>query len=154
MEQRRPDPALLRALYAETFTEEDLTALVAALREVPEVRHVCEGALNAHAALTPARVGPARVWLLGPVAVAPGRQGQGRGRALIEAALAAVAPQPVCVLGDPRFYARFGFAAEAAITPPYPLPEDWAPAWQSVRTGSLSGRLEVPAAWRDPALWS
>ncbi|WGH78869.1 GNAT family N-acetyltransferase [Jannaschia ovalis] len=153
MELRCPGGEELRALYAAAFPDEDLTGLVAALAADPAVRHVCDGALEAHAALTPCRVGDAPVWLLGPVAVAPERQGRGRGRVLVTAALAAVRPDPVCVLGDPGFYGRFGFTREDAVAPPYALPEEWAPAWQAIRTGALSGKLRVPAVWRDSALW-
>lgn len=49
---------------------------------------------------------------LGPVAVAPDRQGQGIGTALIEAGLDYLRTLgvPWCVvLGDPDYYARFGF---------------------------------------------
>jgi hypothetical protein len=38
----------------------------------------------------------------------------------------------VLVLGDPAYYGRFGFAKETAIQPPYPLPEAWDGAWQSL----------------------
>ncbi|WP_421784970.1 GNAT family N-acetyltransferase [Hyphobacterium sp.] len=49
---------------------------------------------------------------LGPVAVAPGQQSKGIGTALIEAGLEHFKPYPVaffCVLGEPDYYARFGF---------------------------------------------
>jgi putative acetyltransferase len=51
---------------------------------------------------------------LGPVAVAPGQQGKGIGSALIEAGLEHFKPYPVaffCVLGEPEYYARFGFTS-------------------------------------------
>ena len=63
----------------------------------------------------------------------------------------------VLVLGDPAYYSRHGFRAEVAVTPPCPLPEDWAGAWQSLAlTGPdpLTGHLSVPAYWQDPALWA
>jgi putative acetyltransferase len=49
---------------------------------------------------------------LGPVAVTPDQQGKGIGSALIEAGLEHFEPYPVaffCVLGEPDYYARFGF---------------------------------------------
>ena len=57
--------------------------------------------------------------MIGPVAVAPARQGQGFGRGLfaaLDAALAAGAragasPLPQVLIGDPEYYGRFGFAA-------------------------------------------
>lgn len=149
------DGPALEGLYRAAFPEEDLVALVLALLRVPEVRTLVAGHGEAHAALSPCRIVPAgeMAWLLGPVAVAPARQGRGIGRRLMEAALGAV-PGPVLVLGDPAFYGRFGFAAEAGVAPPYPLPEAWAGAWQSVRADGLSGRLEVSGPWADPALWA
>jgi putative acetyltransferase len=54
---------------------------------------------------------------LAPVAVHPDRQRQGIGTALVEALLSQLARRGtdlVFVLGDPAWYARFGFSAEAA----------------------------------------
>ncbi len=55
--------------------------------------------------------------LVGPVAVMPGVQGQGIGKALMEASLAAAtthADGPLCMIGDPDYYGRFfGFSADA-----------------------------------------
>jgi len=51
---------------------------------------------------------------LGPIAVSPERQGQGIGSALMRASLAALQQQGACgcvVLGEPGYYARFGFTA-------------------------------------------
>lgn len=58
-------------------------------------------------------------YLLGPVAVLPDFQGQGIGRALVEAGLGALRSREAngCVLvGDPAFYARFGFAQVPGVT--------------------------------------
>ena len=64
---------------------------------------------------------------------------------------------PRGVLGDPAYYGRFGFVPEESVTPPYPLPEEWADAWQSLRREPATiledGALSLPAAWMDPALW-
>jgi len=54
---------------------------------------------------------------LGPVGVLPGAQGQGLGSELIRSALGiaeALGEEVVFVLGEPDYYARFGFSAEAA----------------------------------------
>jgi len=54
--------------------------------------------------------------MVGPVAVSPGRQGEGFGKALMAAALAAIdaapPPLPQTMIGDPEYYARWGFTAE------------------------------------------
>jgi putative acetyltransferase len=63
---------------------------------------------------------------LGPVAVQPDRQGQGIGRALIEAGLARLTALGAagCVLvGEPDFYRRFGFRADPRLTYPGLPPE-------------------------------
>ena len=54
--------------------------------------------------------------LLGPVAVAAAREGQGIGSALMQASLAALDASdspPVLLIGDAPFYGRFGFSAAA-----------------------------------------
>lgn len=55
--------------------------------------------------------------LVGPVGVAPARQGRGIGKALMEASLAAAGRQghpALMMIGDPEYYGRFfGFAADA-----------------------------------------
>lgn len=54
--------------------------------------------------------------MVGPVAVMPGRQGEGFGKALMAAALGAIevggASLPQMMIGDPEYYDRWGFTAE------------------------------------------
>lgn len=61
-----------------------------------------------------------RGWFgLGPVSVLPAEQGNGIGAALIREGLARIAARGGngCVLlGDPAYYARFGFESDAALT--------------------------------------
>ncbi|HUO91620.1 MAG TPA: N-acetyltransferase [Rhizomicrobium sp.] len=55
---------------------------------------------------------------LGPVSVRPDRQGKGVGKALIESGLAqlkAKGADGCVVLGDPRYYSRFGFASDPKL---------------------------------------
>lgn len=63
----------------------------------------------------------------------------------------------VFVLGDPAYYGRFGFAPERGVAPPYPMPEEWADAWQSVGLDGTDsprrGTLNVPSVWRRESLW-
>lgn len=52
--------------------------------------------------------------MVGPVAVMPGRQGQGFGKALIAAALGAIDPSaalPQMLIGDFDYYGQWGFSA-------------------------------------------
>jgi len=53
--------------------------------------------------------------MVGPVAVMPGRQGEGFGKALIATALGAIDPQaplPQMLIGDLDYYGQWGFSAE------------------------------------------
>ena len=109
---------------------------------------------------TVCHVGEAPVALLAPLAVAPKDQRRGIGTALVRTGLAWLSEQAIArvfVLGDPDYYGRFGFAREDHAIPPYPIPEAWAPAWQSLSLGNeplrTAGPLLVPPPWQDPLLW-
>lgn len=161
------DLAALETLYPAAFPDEDLLPLVRALLAEPDgavlsLTAVSGHMLVGHMLLTRCGVQgqEAEVALLGPLAVAPGRQQSGIGTMLIEAGLERLANcgiSPVLVLGDPAYYGRLGFMPDADIKPPYPLPDEWRDAWQSRAPGQtkkpVSGHLQVPAPWRDPALW-
>lgn len=73
-----------------------------------------------HVAISPVALsdGTSGWYGLGPVAVLPQRQGQGIGFLLITRALQGLrqkGAQGCVVLGEPRFYRRFGFRAEASL---------------------------------------
>jgi putative acetyltransferase len=96
-----------------------------------------------------------RIWMLGPVAVRPGRQRQGIGGALVcaAAALATERGQPiVCLLGHATYYPRFGFepARAIGIAPPRPWPDE---SWMALRlpawTSSVRGVARFPPAFPD-----
>lgn len=117
--------AIARLLEA-AFGQPDEARLVEALR--------AEGAMarewviaNPHeeirAYLALVRMKEPEGWLaLAPVAVEPGSQGLGLGGRLIHTALGVV-ESPVVVLGEPDYYARFGFSVgrAAQLVSPYPL---------------------------------
>lgn len=71
-------------------------------------------------ALTDPRGRPHPMVMVGPVAVMPGRQGEGYGKALMAAALGAIdtgfdsgaAPLPQVMIGDPDYYDRWQFTAQ------------------------------------------
>jgi putative acetyltransferase len=163
------DAVPLAALYPAAFPSEDLWPLVRALLQ-DNVAHSSlaafhDGCLVGHVAFTICGIegDHGQVALLGPLAVAPALQRRGIGRALVQAGLPRLAGAGcarVCVLGDPAYYGRLGFAVEPDILPPYPLPATWDGAWQSRATATASallpcrGRLLVPAPWRQPALWA
>lgn len=76
--------------------------------------------------------------MVGPVAVLPGHQGEGYGKALIFATLAAVsdlvsdpaAALPQVLIGDAPYYGRFGFTE---APPGWQCPGPWDPARLLVR---------------------
>jgi len=77
-----------------------------------DVDHTLVGAIR----FWPVRLGPARVLLLGPIAVHPTHQGEGLGGSLIGEALArarAAGWEHVLLVGDAPYYGRFGFAPVA-----------------------------------------
>ena len=87
-----------------------------------------ETGITGHIAFSPVAIGGANQgWVgLGPVSVAPAHQKEGIGAALIREGLARMqaAGHGGCVLlGDPGYYARFGFAATPGITYPGVPPE-------------------------------
>ncbi len=161
------DGAALDRLYARAFPAEDLRPLVAALlgmdrRTVLSLVAGPPGAPTGHCVFTRCAVddGPLDAALLGPLAVDPDRQGRGVGSALVRDGLdrlRAAGTARVFVLGDPRYYGRFEFAPEPAVSPPCPIPDAWRPAWQSLALAEGAppvGPLAVPEVWRDPALWA
>ncbi len=160
------DQAAVAQLYRAAFPAEDLLPVVADLQAagdgVLSLVVVIDGAVVAHAAFTACAVAGTdrRVALLAPLAVAPDRQRQGIGRAVVGDGLARLKQAGVVcvlVLGDPAYYGRLGFRAETSIRPPYPLPDAWAGAWQSVGLDqdgcATAGRLIVPPMWQRPSLW-
>lgn len=177
---RKGDLAGLLDLYRAAFPDEDLTALVRKLFAEDDVLSLTtetrDGPIS-HVVLTPCRIAPAEAlppnvlkpgdtfgkpaYLLGPLMVAPAQQQRGYGKKLMADALGRIASRPgkppVLVLGDPNYYARFGFRPEANIQAPYPLPDGWEPAWQSLAFDKQplpEGTLHVPAPWNDAALWA
>ncbi len=67
--------------------------------------------------------------MVGPVAVMPGRQGEGFGKALMAAALGAIDPGaalPQVLIGDRDYYERWSFSAEH--TGGWRCPGPWDPA--------------------------
>lgn len=124
----------------------------------------------AHVLLTSGRVPevPAlRVDLLAPLAVLPSHQNQGVGTAVTRHALdsaRAAGVDCVCVLGDPRYYGRFGFSPllPQGPWPPVDLQPEYESAWQTLwlatpgaATRAAVDRVRVQWATplRAPELW-
>lgn len=85
--------------------------------------------------------------MVGPVAVMPGRQGEGFGKALMATALAGIepaAPLPQVLIGDLDYYGQWGFTAEH--TAGWRCPGPWEPA------RLLARGARVPALPREGML--
>ena len=166
-ESVQADVAAIESLYPEAFPQEDLLPLVRDLVQDADIAISLVGAMDtkivAHAIFTRCGVigSSIKAALLGPLAVAPAWQRQGIGSAIVRAGLQRLTDEGVelvCVLGDPAYYSRLGFAPETLVEPPFPLPTEWHGAWQSqylidIRAPS-GGKLAVPQQWREPALWA
>ncbi len=87
--------------------------------------------LAAAEAATRAHHPPGAAWLLACVGTRPGRRGQGLGRRLLEAGLAAVDEQHAAALletsaeANVRLYQRAGFTVVAEVDPPAGAPHVW-----------------------------
>ena len=104
-----------------------------------------------HVVCTRGRVGELDALGLGPISVVPTRQRQGIGEALMHAVIGAAdaaGEALIALLGDPRFYNRFGFvpASERGVEAPDPA---WAEHFQ-VRT-LTDCPLEVAGAFQYAA---
>ncbi|HEX8263659.1 MAG TPA: N-acetyltransferase, partial [Allosphingosinicella sp.] len=115
----------IRAVHLAAFPTAAEADLVARLHEdfESEISLVAErsGEIVGHVLLSRMTVSGGgrgyRALGLGPVGVKPGAQGSGLGTALIRAALGlaeTLGEEVVFVLGEPDYYARFGFSAAAA----------------------------------------
>ena len=96
-------------------------------------------------------VAPPGCLALGPLAVAGGRRDRGIGQALIAESIGwarRAGHAAIFVLGQPRYYGRFGFSVEAARPFASPYPADYMMALE-LRPGALAGggELRYPAAF-------
>ena len=98
-----------------------------------------DGRIAGHVAFSPAR--PSRDgdrwYVLGPIAVDPADQGHGIGAALVRAGLRILEER--VVLGDPAYYARFGFRPDPLLT----LPAAPDAAFQALRFTDAGSAGEV-----------
>jgi len=100
---------------------EDIVRIVERLREDPEGYALVAqegGAIVGHVQFSRGWIGPTPALTLGPIGVLPERQGAGIASRLIGAGFAEARRRgevAVMLLGDPRFYGRFGFRAGSAL---------------------------------------
>ncbi len=120
MTRALPIELLIHALVTDAFGREVEADLVDTLRRDGDLvlSLVAEigGVIGGHIALSKL-TSPVGALALAPISVAPHLQRQGVGSALVTAALeraAGLGYAIVFVLGDPRYYARFGFSTDTA----------------------------------------
>lgn len=113
-----------RAFEGHPYSDGDEQHVIDRLREDGDLAlslvAVLDGQLVGQVAYSPAILmnGETDWYVLGPVAVEPAHQGQGIGRALIEAGEAAMrkrVARGLTVLGNPEIYRGFGFAQNTAM---------------------------------------
>lgn len=110
------------------------------------------GGVIGHVLCTRARLESAPVLGLGPLSVHPDHQNRGVGQALVHTALGAADALDealVVLLGDPRYYSRFGFrlAEEFGIVPPVP---EWRPYFQARPLSAFTPALHGRFAYAEP----
>lgn len=148
------DAAAIHALVAAAFKRDLEAALVDRLRKDGDVEislvAIERGEIVGHVLLSRARA-ELRALALGPLAVHPTHQRRGIGSALVSEALqqaAAAFWEIVFLLGDPKFYERFGFdlALASGFSSPYAGAHFMACALsKTLRT--RSGKVEFPPAF-------
>jgi putative acetyltransferase len=100
---------------------------------------------------------PSRI--LAPLAVATPMQRTGAGRRLVEQGLAMLREECVdlvFVLGNPGYYARYGFRANHRVRAPYDLryPQAWmALSLQGTDVSAMEGQLVCPQSLHRAELW-
>jgi putative acetyltransferase len=155
---RPADHAAIAEIVTEAFGQADEAELVARLREdgdvLFELVSEVEGALDGHVLFSRLWADRAEMFAaLAPLAVRPGRQRAGIGAALVRAGLDSArefGAHGVLVLGDPAYYARFGFAAETARQVQAPF--TGLPAFMAI--GLEPGAFAAPLSVAYPAGFS
>lgn len=161
--ERPEDREAIDAVVEAAFGGPLEARIVEAVREtdafVPDLSIVAEdgGRVVGHVLVSYFEVeGSRRVLQLGPIGVAPERQGEGIGSELMRAAIrkADELLEPLILLeGNPAYYGRFGFrpASRLGLRPPRPLPDE---AFMALRLRAydpaIRGRVVYPPAFDPP----
>jgi putative acetyltransferase len=118
--ERPADAAKIRDIITAAFGQQEEAELVEALRLAGDLTHSlvaeADGEVVGHIALSRLK-SPKNALALAPVSVAPHRQGEGIGGALIRASIEEARRSGealIFVLGEPAYYTRFGFSLETA----------------------------------------
>lgn len=167
----QPDKDAVRRIHLGAFAQgenESIAKLAAALLDHDEgvfsLVAVEDAAIVGHVAFSPvtSRSGQRRIgFILAPLAVLPENQSRGVGSQLVRSGIEECArrhARVILVYGDPRYYGRFGFAAESAtrFVPPYPLtyPLGWqAMVLDEAESAQQETLFSVVEPLRDPDFW-
>jgi len=150
--------AAIRTVTAAAFTRCAEATLVDELRAsdawLPALSLVAvdSASVIGHVLCSRAWVDSAPVVALGPLSVHPDHQRRGVGQALMHAVLGAAdaLDEPLVVLlGDPRYYSRFGFrlAEEYGVIPPVP---EWRPHFQARVLAAFAPVLHGQFTYAEP----
>ena len=172
-EATQDDLASIRAIHLEAFPEAEahliaeLAADLLSQESDPQTVSLVAAAgdqVVGHGAFSPVHAdGTTQCvgYILAPLAVKLRWQRRGIGTKLVESGMARLSVKGIqrfLVYGDPRYYGRFGFQAEAAsrFVPPYPLqfPSGWLglPGSQD-DAAEQTVHLACVEPLRNPALW-
>lgn len=123
-----------------------------------------EGAVVGHVSFSPVTIDTnenCQGYILAPLGVKPDYQNRRIGSQLIESGMQRLSTMGVNILfvyGDPKYYGRFGFSADAAVryVPPYRLqyPFGWQGiAFKKCSTERSAVKITCVTSLCDPALW-
>ena len=159
--ERSADHEAVRAIHVSAFDRGEGDPVEAHLLDelrgcdawIPALSWVAEvdGRIMGHSVCTRGHVGEVGCVGLGPIGVVPDAQRVGIGSALMYAMIGAadaLGEPLIALLGDPAYYARFGFApsTDHGISPPE---ESWGPHFQVLRlstwTESIMGTFRYAA---------
>ena len=123
-----------------------------------------DGVVVGHVAFSPVTVDNSEKWegyILAPLGVKPEYQNRRFGSKLIESGMERLSEKGVNVLfvyGDPEYYGKFGFKADAAsrYLPPYELQYPF--GWQAIALNEVgfeesTVKISCVASLCDPELW-
>ena len=166
----RADADSIRTVHLAAFPEEEaeqVASLAVELLELGEgLSLVAEenGSIVGNVVFSPVRIEDGTDWkgcILAPLGVNPATQSQGLGSRLVEEGkrrLAELGVQIVFVYGDPAYYGRFGFSAEAAVQYRAPHPLQFPFGWQAIELGGGAQRssavtIECVEPLNKPEMW-
>lgn len=148
---------IIAKLAVDLLFEETVAPIVSLLAEL-------DGGVVGHVAFSPVTTYDTREvlgYILAPLAVSPDYHRRGIGSLLVGSGieqLSEVVSGILLVYGDPMYYGRFGFRADAAesYTPPYELQYSF--GWQGIGLGDFgkrgsSVRISCVPSLGNPALW-